>query len=454
MKQLSYEKIFRGFLYPLYETKIRKRSTFRYNQEYENNQWKSKDEIENLQWYKIKSLLKHSYENVSYYKKKMSELGIEPGDIKTKEEYSSLPLLTKKDIQENYNALIAKNFKNKTRTKKTGGSTGIPMQFEFNAESDQRRNAVMWRGYRWAGSDIGRKSLYLWGRSIEHGGVHKIVKDKYYNIFLRRKILDSFMLSKETMKTFITEINSYKPVNIIGYVASLMTIAKYIENESCMVHRPKSIISAAETLHEFQREYLEKVFDCPVFNTYGCREFMLIAGECEKRNGLHINSDHLFVETVDDQGKNVKDRPGRVVVTDLHNYGMPFMRYLNGDIAETNGNTCDCGRGLPMLASVKGREMDTINTPDGRVVPGEFFPHLIKEVSSVYEFQVRQYKLDEIKIIIVPKGQINRSDENYLKKKILDTLGKRVKIEFEYVDKIPRTETGKLRVTLSCLQKY
>ncbi len=450
----DYEKIFKTFLYPLYETSIRKRKTFSYNLEYEKNQWRTTKEIEEIQWRKLKKLLAHCYENVPFYRERMETQGIEPRDVKNKSDYVLLPILTKEDIKENYQDLIAANYRQLTRTKTTGGSTGVPMRFEFDPESDQRRNAVMWRGYRWAGIELGRRSLYLWGGVLDERGIFRNLKNKYYNLFLRRKIVDSFVLSDKTTKKMIDEINRYQPLNIVGYVASLMLVAKYIDNQNCSVHKPLSIISAAETLHEFQREYLEKVFDCPIYNTYGCREFMLIAGECEKRKGLHINSDHLLVETIDENGVNITERPGRVVITDLHNYGMPFIRYLNGDIAEINDKKCCCGRGLPMMASVNGRELDIINTPDGRSIPGEFFPHLMKEVASVDEFQVIQQELEIIKILIVSKKGLSEKEKIFLKENVQKALGQEVEVYYEYTDSIPRTNTGKLRVTLSYVNKH
>ena len=454
MELPDYEKIFKTFLYPLYETGIRRRKTFSYDREYEENQWLEKDEIERIQWEKLKELLIHCYENVPFYRERMKKHSIEPGDIRTQYDYALLPLLTKQDIKENYQDLIAINYKQLTRTKTTGGSTGMPMRFEFNAESDQRRNAVMWRGYRWSGIELGRKSLYLWGGAVDERGMFRKIKERYYNLILRRKIIDSFVLSDKTTEKMIEEINCYKPNNIIGYVASLMLVAKYIENKKCAVYKPVSIVAAAETLHEFQREYLEKVFECPVFNTYGCREFMLIAAECEKQKGLHVNSDHLIVETVDENGTSVIGRPGRVVITDLHNYGMPFIRYLNGDIAELNNRKCSCGRGLQMMSSVNGRELDIIRTPDGRAVPGEYFPHLMKEIASVDEFQVIQHDLETIDIFIVSKTGIAAEEERFMRRKVLEALGEEITVHYQYTESIPRTDTGKLRVTLSNVDRH
>lgn len=447
----KYEDVFRNILYPLYETTIRRRKTFEYYEEYETNQWRTIDEINAIQFRKLKKLLDHCNQNVPFYSQKWKKIGFSPNDIKSLDDYRELPILNKETIMGHYDDFIAKNYVNRTRSKSTGGSTGRPLRFEFDYESDQRRNAVMWRGYKWAGAVMGRKSLYLWGTSIVDEGFGKILKAKCYNFFLRRKILNCFVLSIWNIQEYIDKINRYRPVNLIGYVSPLMVVGKFIKDGSVDVVKIHSVLTGAETLHEFQRKLLEEVFECPVYNTYGCREFMLVACECEKQQGLHINADHLLVETVNSQNKEVFGKTGNIVITDLHNYGMPFIRYLNGDLAELSDKICSCGRGLPMMTSIQGRELDIIRTPDGRIVPGEFFPHLMKEVAAVQEFQVVQLKLDEIKIYLVPKCGLSETDEKFLRRKIRSTLGGKININFEYIDRIPRTESGKLRVTLSCL---
>ena len=409
----KYEDVFRNILYPLYETTIRRRKTFEYYKEYERNQWRTLGEINEIQFRKLKKLLDHCNKNVPFYIKKWKKIGFSPNDIKSLDDYLEVPILNKETINHHYDELIAKNYVNKTRSKTTGGSTGRPLRFEFDYESDQRRNAVMWRGYKWAGAVMGRKSLYLWGTSIVDEGIGKILKEKCHNFFLRRKILNCFVLSIWNIQEYINKINRYRPVNLIGYVSPLMVVGKFIKDESVEVVKIRSVLTGAETLHEFQRDLMEEVFGCPVYNTYGCREFMLVASECEERQGLHINADHLLVETVDRQNKEVFGKTGNVVITDLHNYGMPFIRYMNGDLAELSDKVCSCGRGLPMMTSIQGRELDIIRTPDGRIVPGEFFPHLMKEVAAVQEFQVVQLKLDEIKIYLVPKCGLPETDEKF-----------------------------------------
>src|SRR5207253_1358560 len=170
------------------------------------------------------------------------------------------------------------------------------------------------------------------------------------------------------------------PEVIVAYTNPLYVFARALAQRRVTPFSPRAIVVGAEKLHGFQRELIEAVFQAPVFETYGSREFMLIAAECDRHAGLHVTADNLVVEVLDDDGRPTPGgEEGNVVVTDLFNYGMPFIRHVIGDRAVAGWGTCPCGRGLPLLKKVTGRRLDILRTPDGRQIPGEFFPHLLKD---------------------------------------------------------------------------
>src|SRR5258708_28519072 len=124
---------------------------------------------------------------------------------------------------------------------------------------------------------------------------------------------------------------------------------------------------------------------------------MLLGAECDRHTGLHLPTEHLLVEVLADDGRPTHDgEEGNVVVTDLYNYGMPFVRYANGDRAIAGWGACSCGRGLPLLKRVVGRRLDILTTPDGRMIPGELFLHVLRDFPSVQRFQVVQERSDQI----------------------------------------------------------
>jgi len=250
------------------------------------------------------------------------------------------------------------------------------------------------------------------------------------------------------MSDFVKQINQYNPDAIIAYVNPLYQLAKYLLEHKIKITSPKTIITGAEALYAFQRQAIEEAFSCKAYNTYGCREFMLIAAECHLQNGLHINSDHLVVETLDENGQSTQSKAGDLAITDLSNYGMPLIRYLNGDRARLSNDICSCGNPLPMIEKIEGRKLDVIQTPLGGNIPGEFFPHLFKEFSAINKFQVKQQQLDQINISMVLNRQLTTEESDSINNEINRYSQGSLKINIHKVDEIALTSSGKHRVTI------
>jgi phenylacetate-CoA ligase len=443
-----YETAFRHVLFPVYETGLRRRRTLAYVDAYRQDQWLAPERIAALQWERLKRLLEYCEREVPYYRQRWRELGIKVADIRTLEDYSRLPLLTKADIRDHFDDLKAESHRGNLLYKTTGGSTGEPLRFGYTRESNDRRTAVMWRGYEWAGSRMGRRTLYLWGGAVGDPTRAHRLKDRLYNAAFARHILDSFHMTESNMAEFADAIDRYRPEIIVGYVGPLLRLAQWLTATGRKIWRPQGIIGGAEALHEFQRTIIEQAFGCPAFNTYGCREFMLIAAECDRHAGLHVNADHLVVELQKSPGAPA-DAPGEVVITDLFNDGMPFIRYANGDMATAALAPCDCGRGLPLLGRIDGRVLDAIRTPAGHLLPGEFFPHMLKDVPGLERFQLVQRRLDRLDLAIVRGPAFDEASLAYIRREIGKVIGDSAELRCDFVDDIPLTPSGKLRVTVS-----
>lgn len=445
-----YENFFKKFLFPLYEQALHKRNTTEKIKEYESNLLLTKEEIENIQWTKLKALLQHCIDNVPYYKESWEKLGFYSAeDFKSMEDFKKLPVLTKQIIRDNQKELVAKNHKGKNMKKATGGSTGQPMSLELNLESEIARQAVMWRGYGKIGAGLGVKTLYLWGGEISNKKKLLKIKQHLHHWIFNRKLMNSNLLTNDNMMDYIKGINEYKPNAIVAFTNPLFELSKYILKNNIKIHTPKSIVTGAEPLFEHQRELIEKAFNCKVFNTYGCREVMLIASECENQTGLHINADHLVVETLKNNKDEVFNEVGDVVITDLHNYGMPFIRYVNGDMAIKEEKTCSCGNPMPMLKEVTGRKLDMLKSPKGHLVPGTFFTHFIMGIPGIERFQVIQNTLDTYDFNLIINDEFKKEKEE---KEIQETISRftdnSVNVKFNYPKELTMTSGGKFRLTI------
>lgn len=444
---LMYTAIFRHVLMPIYEL-VKGKNLVEHISYYQQHLTWTPEELEQHQWQQLRKLLEHAFKHTSFYPKIWAQVGIHSiDDINTMSDFAKLPLVTKDDITKHYQGIVANNAKNNIK-KSTGGSTGQPFRFELDIASNTRREAIMWRGYGWLGAGLGQKTLYLWGADIGQPTLFKTIKNKLYHRFYNRKMLNSFAMNTNNMHTYVEEINSYRPTALVSYVNPLYELARFIIEQKVAVFAPKAILTGAEPLHEFQRDVIEKAFNCEVYDTFGCREFMLMSAECQENKKLHINSDHLVVETVNDLGQSITGESGNLVVTDLYNYGMPLIRYVNGDRATLINQPCGCKNPLPIMSSIDGRKLDIIKTSSGKSIPGELFPHLFKEFKGIDRFQVQQSEISSLQILLVTNKYFTEQNKNDIAQEINKYAENELQLIFNVVDEIPLTVSGKHRVTI------
>lgn len=446
-----YHLAFRHILLPVYTGVIRRDGFTRYLREYESNQTLTRRAIVDLQLDKLNRLLRHAWRTVPHLARRWAEAGLLDRPLSSIEELEQYPLITKEEITANFAAMISTEWRGRTLSKATGGSTGVPFRFEYTRESDARRRAVMWRGYSWSGARMGDRCAYLWG-VLPVASRFQRVKLGLYDRAYNRYMLNCFRMSQRNLGEYAARLRHIRPRYVVSYVNPLVTLCRWALENGVSLEGPKAVLTGAEALSTTHRMLIGAAFRVPITNTYGCREVMLIASECARGN-LHCNADHLVIETVDARGMDSKESSGRVALTDLHNYAMPLVRYLNGDAAARSDATCPCGLELPLLARIEGRLLDAIRTVDGRLLPGEFFPQLLKEFPWVHEFQVIQRSLESLELKLVPRGEVTSPQLDSLLGGIRDSLGSETRVEVQVVAEIPRTRSGKLRVTVSMLDQ-
>ncbi len=412
-----------------------------------------------LQRRNLEKVLLHSYSNVPYYREVLAQADVV--DPKTKlvnlKNFSKIPILTKDIIQKNFDDLKSRDAEQKKRKSylnHSGGSTGNPVNFIRDRRTWVEGMATKWFFYSFI-SKYPSRLIKLWGseRDILVGG--NGLKANIQNFFSGRRILNSFRMSPENFDKYIREINKFKPTIIEGYVQSVYEISQYINKESKNIHTPKGVITSAGTLYPEIRSVIQKAFNAPVFNRYGSREVGDVACSCERNEGLHVDVIHNYVEILDKNLKPCKpNETGKIYVTTLNNYSMPLIRYDIGDLGTVAADIkCSCGRGLPLIKSVEGREMSVFKTRDGRLIPGEFFIHFIGVVFNtgfIRKFQVIQKDYDYLVIKVVMKDK--NSFQQYVSKiesSIQEVMGNDCQIEWQEVKDIPTLKSGKYLYTLS-----
>jgi phenylacetate-CoA ligase len=216
------------------------------------------------------------------------------------------------------------------------------------------------RSDEWSGWRLGQRVAKAWGNpEYRHFGF----KGRLRNYLFDRAIhLDTLNLNESRIGEFAAILRRQRPGLIFGHAHSLYLLACTLKKMGITDVRPNGIISTAMLLHQWQRVVIEQVFGCPVTNRYGCEEVSLIACECEEHHGLHVNADSIHA--------SVDSSTGHLLVTDLTNRAMPLIRYRIGDVVVPSCRVCRCGRGLPLIEGVEGRDADYVLTPSGRLISG------------------------------------------------------------------------------------
>lgn len=232
----------------------------------------------------------------------------------------------------------------------------------------------------------------------------------------------------------------------MAILTSICLLASFIKENNINI-RPACIITASETLLDYQMALIEEAFDCKVLAWYRSTEMVGNIVECEQ-GSLHIKHEHGYIEFLDEESNPVDfGKEGRMICTGFGNYAMPLIRYDIGDVAIPINGSCFCGRGGMLVEKVVGRVEDYIITPDGRYVGR--LDHIFKEVSNVSEAQIIQKELNKITLNIVPRKAYTKRDEKSILREARIRLGNQIGIEIKLVQEIHRLPNGKFPFVIS-----
>lgn len=444
---------------PLYDL-IKGTSRFKFHRVLEKTQWLPKQEIERLQIKSLRALLRHAYQTVPYYHRVFKKERFSPKYVTSIKDLEKLPILTKADIRKHYNNLLSLNFPKNQLIRSRSGGTGDQIWFYITKEQVSWEVAAEFRAYKWANYQLGDRCLVLWGSPIDLPNSTKLIRrftSKLENI----SILNTYVLSDEVLDEYTVFMNKFNPKVIRGYASSVYIVAKYILEKGIKCVHPKSVITTAETLIDYQRKTIERVFNCPVFSYYGSREIGSIAAECEIHDGYHVSAENVVLECVKDGEQVSPGESGEILVTSLRNYGMPFIRYAIGDVGKISDDACKCGRGLPLMASIEGRVSQFMSVFDkrfGKIIPvSTAGPGLFSGVLMylpIERYRIIQESLNKITIIAVKGKNYSQKHTDLLIEHIRKFLGDNITLEIKFVNYLPPLPSGKRTVFISKINPF
>lgn len=414
-----------------------------------DGQWLAAQEIKSRQLRALKHLLIYAEQNVPYYQKLFAEGGFKAEHLDSIAQLQKLPFLTKKTIRERLPDLVSQNFpKENLRLNHTGGSTGEPLTFYNTTDCQRVASAATEWCYHLSGYRPGMKRAFLWGSERDLEG-QKGIRRSFHNFATNTRWYNAFRLSVDQLASMATELRNWPVEFLCGYASSVFLLARFCISENLRIPL-RGCQTTAGTLHPSMRQAMHAAFGVEPHNRYGCREMNLIACDCNKHHGLHVLDLDKVVEIIGAKGKPaLPGEIGRIIVTDLHNFGMPWIRYEIGDLAVASPvNQCDCGRGLSLIDQITGRDVDVIYSPGGHFIDGEFFTHLFYGFPGVVKFQVVQETLKHLLIAIIPDDEAP-VDLEWLRKEILRLADPDFDIDFQLVSEITPSPSGKFTFTAS-----
>ena len=433
----------KNIFFPLWEIKDGSHR-LKYLKELSASQWWSPEALRQQQWQRLCKIVKYAYDHCPYYRTCYDNLGFD-GILRNWEDFRRLPLLTKRDIRDNTSHLLSSEFNRLDLVEsKTGGSTGTALVIYCDKRCQELRNAAEMRSHYWGGREMGAKFAAIWGNPP----IADTFKKKIRNLLLDRVIyLDTMNIDEKSVCSFVDRCRQEKPTVIFGHAHSIYILAIYLRKMSIEKFSLKGIITTSMMLLEAERQVIEDVFSCQVTNLYGCEEVGLIACECEQHKGLHLNTDHLIVEFLKEDGTEaLPGEESNIIVTDLINHGMPFIRYRIEDTGIFSDQLCSCGRGLPIMERIAGRQADFLKRPDGSLVAGvSLVERTLTSIPGIEQMQLIQSQLDLIQVKIVKDKNFTRECEIRLKEELCNVFGQKVVIEISYVLGLDKTVQGKYR---------
>ncbi len=441
------------FLFPAFEAS-RGRPTVALLRHLESTQWWSLDRLRDLQVGYLRRLLRHAYRHTRYYRKVLDERGLAPEDVREVDDLRKLPLLPRETAQESFDDRMSDAPPGISVRKASSGTTGRPMVVAYNAESRHFRDATRWRGYGWAGYRIGMRAMHYWAAPLASTPRWARMKAEIDHRFKRDLYVDSSPRGDEALLASVSALRKFRPEIIVAYSQGAAALARFVNERGLRDWDPIPVLCGAERVMPHDRAAIEQAFG-PAFETYGCREVMLIGAECEHHDGMHTSMETMIVEIVvrEPDGTVRLARPGEsgeVAVTDLHNLSNPMIRYLTGDLAVAREpEVCKCGRQLPRIGPIEGRVTETLRDGQGRAVSGLLFSILfVPLATAASQFQVVQRRDRSVVLRVVPRdGKLSAEAE----KTARDFVAKYLPgcaFFIEQLAEIPLSPAGKRRLVV------
>ena len=414
----------------------------------EESQWLSPEEIRDLQFRQLNRLLAHVAATVPFYRQRLQEAGLTGQRAVTPKDWLKMPLLTRRDIQQAGAGLISKKLPSghgQVHKASTSGSTGTPVTIVTSSINQIFWEVLTLREHLWHQRDLTATMAAIrripkgaaypdglsqsgWGGAVSRvfpsGPIHALEIDA----------------SVAQQAEWLTRVN---PSYLRSYPTNLLSLARYCQDHGVKLPNLKQCLSFGELLHDHVRDACREVWGVEIADTYSSQEIGYMSLQAPGHHHQLVQADVALVEVIDRDGRPCgPGEVGRVVVTSLHNFAMPLLRYEIGDFAEVGG-PCPTGRGLPVLTRILGRERNMMVDREGNEYWPAFGVKSLTKIAPLRQFQLAQVAVDKVEARLVPDGAISVEQQEEIRAHLSGRLPATVDVELRLLEDIPRSAGGK-----------
>jgi phenylacetate-CoA ligase len=417
----------------------------------DESQWYGADDIKRYQERQFLKLARHAFHSVPFYNNWARSAGLSVDHVRSIEDLDKFPIIDKTDILNDPKEFISSAVDRSQRVHgHTSGTTGSPLDLWYSPYNVIFTAAVDWRQKRWAGLCPKSRGAFLLGRTVVKPTT-TVPPFGHYIKPLNQLWLSSFHLSEDRFPWFAEALKRYEIEYVEGYPSTLATLAAFAERAGVRLPM-QAALTSSETLYDHQREMIERVFECKLYDFFGLAERTAFGTECHEGQNKHLNFEYAINEIVDENGASVAHgKTGYLVGTSLTNFVMPLIRYKVSDQISFLDRQCGCGRHMQVMSNVSTKSEDMVRTADGREISPSILTHPFKPFSQIEKSQIIQEDVGHLRVLIVLREGDFDDVADGLRKGLHDRLGSEMQIDFEKVDDIQRASSGKYRWVVSKL---
>lgn len=404
----------------------------------EQSQWWPAQRMLDLQMQQFLQVFRYAVATVPYYRQRFAPWS---AGISDWAQFRELPLSTRREVQQAAAAMHSETpppAHGPIVTTESSGSTGSPLVTRGTAWSQLIWHAFLLRDHLWHGRDLGGKLAAIRSKT-------NAVKFPNWGLATSPYVTGPSVVHGVTgdLDEQLRWLSEENPEYLLSLATNVLALARRSLETGLRLPRLKQVRTYAESLRPETRDAVRKAWGVEVVDSYSSEELGYLALQCPACESYHVQSEGVILEVLDGGGQPCRPgEVGQVVVSTLHNFAMPLLRYASGDFAEV-GEPCRCGRGLPVLKRIVGRQRNMFLRPDGGQYWPSFASSVWRELAPVTQFQVVQTARDALEFRIAAPRELTPEESQRLIAALHESLGFVYRTTLVRLGEIPHTPGGK-----------